>query len=166
VPETPSATRTSEHEIRIDARPETVFAFFTDPAKIVRWMGNEATLDPRAGGICRVNMVRKIGQAAACGEFVEVVPYSRVVFTWGWEGALFGVPPASTRVEVSLVPDGGGTLVRLVHSDLPEHAVEVHEAGWEHYLERLAVSAAGGDPGPDDWLAPGVSPPEAPGEAA
>jgi uncharacterized protein YndB with AHSA1/START domain len=166
VPETPSATRTSEHEVRIDARPETVFGFFTDPAKIVRWMGNEATLDPRPGGVFRVNMVREIGEAAACGEFVEVAPYSRIVFTWGWEGDLFGVPPASTRVEVSLVPDDDGTIVRLVHSELPEEAVEVHQAGWKHYLDRLAVAGAGGDLAPDDWLAPGVAPPNAPGETA
>jgi uncharacterized protein YndB with AHSA1/START domain len=166
VPETPSATKTFEHEIRIDAPPEAVFGYFTDPMKMVRWMGNEATLDPRPGGICRVNMIREIGEAAAIGEFVEVVPYSRVVFTWGWEQGLFGVPPASTRVEVSLVPDGSGTLVRLVHSELPEEAVEAHEAGWSHYLKRLSVAAAGGDPGPDEWLAPGISPPGAPGEAA
>ncbi len=166
MPETPSATRTAEHEIRIDARPETVFAYFTDPAKMVRWMGNEATLDPRPGGICRVNMVRDIGAAAACGEFVEVVPPSRVVFTWGWERNLFGLPPASTRVEITLLPGGGGTVVRLVHTELPETAVEAHHAGWSHYLKRLAVAAAGGDPPPDDWLAPGLSRPETSGEAA
>jgi uncharacterized protein YndB with AHSA1/START domain len=166
VPERQSATRTVEHEIRIDARPETVFAFFTDPAKMVRWMGSEATLDPRPGGICHLRMIREVGEAAVRGEFVDVVPYSRVVFTWGWDRDLFGVPPASTRVEVSLAPDGAGTIVRLVHSELPEEAVEVHEAGWEHYLERLGLAAAGGDPGPDEWLAPGVSRPDAPGEAA
>jgi uncharacterized protein YndB with AHSA1/START domain len=158
VPETPSATRTVEHEIRINAPPEVVFAYFTDPVKIVRWMGSEATLDPRPGGICRVNMIREIGEAAVVGKFLEVVPYSRVVFTWGWEGDLFGVPPASTRIEVSLIPDGSRTVVRLVHSDLPEEAVEAHTAGWLHYLKRLSVAATGGDPGPDDWLAPGISP--------
>jgi uncharacterized protein YndB with AHSA1/START domain len=155
--ETPSATRTVEHEIRIDAPPEAVFPYFTDPARMVRWMGSEATIDPRPGGICRVKFIRELGEAAAIGEFLEVVPYSHVVFTWGWEGDLFAVPPASTRVEVSLVPDGGGTLVRLVHSELPEESVEVHTAGWSNYLRRLSVAAGGGEPGPDEWLAPGIS---------
>ena len=166
MPETPSATRTVEHEIRIDAPPEAVFAYFTDPVKMVRWMGSDATLDPRPGGICRVNFVRDIGEAAAMGEFVEVVPHRRVVFTWGWEGDLFDVPPASTRVEVSLDPDGSATLVRLVHTEIPEGAVEVHDTGWLHYLTRLSVAAPGGDPGPDEWVAPGLSPPRAPGEVA
>ena len=152
----PSGTRTVEHEIRIAARPETVFAFFTDPARMVRWMGNEATLDPRPGGICRIDMSREIGQAAVLGEFVEVLPYSRVVFTWGWEPDPFGVPAGSSRVEVSLVREEGGTLVRLVHSELPEAGEAFHRAGWEHYGQRLATAALGGDPGPDEWLAPGM----------
>jgi uncharacterized protein YndB with AHSA1/START domain len=166
VPETPSATRTVEHEIRIEARQETVFAFFTDPARMLLWMGTEATLDPRPGGVFHVNFVRDIGQVAARGEFVEVVPYSRIVFTWGWERDVFSLSPTSTRVEVSLVPDGVDTVVRLVHSELPDEAVEVHQAGWENYLKRLAVAAPGGDPGPDEWVAPGLFPRGGPREAA
>jgi uncharacterized protein YndB with AHSA1/START domain len=157
VPEPPSATRTLEHEIRIEAPPEAIFPYFTDPAKMVRWMGNEATIDPRPGGICRVKMIRGIGEAAMIGEFVEVVPNSRIVLDWGWEQGLFGVPPSSTRVEISLIPDGTGTLVRLVHSELSEKGAEVHEAGWPNYLERLSLAVAGQDPGPDEWMAPGLS---------
>jgi len=35
----------------MDASPETVFAFFTDPEKLTRWLAVEATLDPRPGGM-------------------------------------------------------------------------------------------------------------------
>ena len=152
----PSGTRTVEHEIRIEASPETVFAFFTDPERMVRWMGSEATLDPRPGGICRIDMSRDIGRAAVVGQFVEVVPYSSVAFTWGWEPDAFGVPAGSSLVEVSLVPEEPGTLLRLVHSELPEQAENFHRVGWRHYAARLAKAAPGGDPGTDDWLAPGV----------
>ena len=38
-----------EKEVRIEARPETVFPFFTDPAKMTRWKGRSAVLDPRPG---------------------------------------------------------------------------------------------------------------------
>ncbi len=106
-----------------------------------------------------------MGEVAIIGKFVEVIPYSRIVFTWGWEQDLFGVPPASTRIEVSFVRDGSRTLVRLVHGELPEQAVEAHQAGWSHYLKRLSVAAPGGDPGPDEWLAPGI-PSDGPGDAA
>jgi uncharacterized protein YndB with AHSA1/START domain len=157
VPDAREATSTLEHEIRIEASPETVFGFFTDPARMVRWMGNKAKLDPRPGGVFQVDFVREIGQVAARGEFVEVVPFERLVFTWGIDLDAFGVAPSSTRVEVSLVPDGDATIVRLVHTELPEGSVSFHRAGWGHYLERLAAVHAGAQIGSDDWIAPDVS---------
>jgi uncharacterized protein YndB with AHSA1/START domain len=38
-------------EVRIGASPETVFAFFTDPEKLTRWLYDGATVDPRPGGV-------------------------------------------------------------------------------------------------------------------
>jgi len=140
-------TVASEHEVRIDARPETVFAFFVDPEKMRRWKGTEARLEPRPGGIYRVNVSAR---DVAVGTYVEIDPPKRVVFTWGWEGDEH-VPPGSSTVEVTLTADGEGTIVRLVHRDLPEHAGPKHAEGWEHFLPRLQVAAAGGDPGPDPW---------------
>ena len=41
-----------QREVQIAATPATVFAFLTDPAKIVSWMGVEATTKRiRAGSI-------------------------------------------------------------------------------------------------------------------
>jgi uncharacterized protein YndB with AHSA1/START domain len=137
-----------EREVRINARPETVFAFFTDPVKMMQWKGTDAALDPRPGGVYRVNVT---GSAIAVGEYVEIVPYTRIVFTWGWEGEGHPVPPGSTLVEVTLIPDGDATIVRLRHSGLTGEGVLQHAEGWEHYLPRLAIAAAGGDAGPDPW---------------
>jgi len=130
----------------IGAPPETVFAYFTDPERWLRWQGVEAALEPRDGGAFRMN-VRGDGWAA--GRFVEVRPPERVVFTWGWEGQ-DGLPPGSTTVEIDLRADGGGTTLTLRHRGLPDDtAAEQHRAGWDHYLDRLRIVAAGGDPGPD-----------------
>jgi uncharacterized protein YndB with AHSA1/START domain len=83
VPAPPGETEGEfEYELRIAASPETVFEHFTDPAKMVRWMGTEVTLDPRPGGVCRINPA---GHAVMSGRFVEVDPPRRVVFMWGWE---------------------------------------------------------------------------------
>ncbi len=140
-----------EREVRIAARPETVFEFFTDPEKMIRWKGRRAELDARPGGTYRVEIN---DQAVALGEYVEVDPPGRIVFTWGWEGQESGqgehaVPPGSSRVEITLEPHGDGTLVRLRHLDLPAEAREIHGQGWDLYLGRLAAAASGGDPGPD-----------------
>jgi uncharacterized protein (TIGR02453 family) len=133
----------------IDAAPETVFSFFRDRGRWLSWQGVTAEIDLRPGGTFRMN-VRGDGYAA--GEFVIVDPCERIVLTWGWENEALGVPPGSSTVEVTFEPDGGGTLVRLRHSGLPRTALDPHSEGWGHYLDRLTVRAAGGDPGPDPTL--------------
>jgi uncharacterized protein YndB with AHSA1/START domain len=140
-----------EREVKIDASPQTVFSYFVDPAKMSRWFGTSAELDPRPGGIYRVKINEQI---VARGEYVEVEADRRVVFTFGWEAeegseSYQAVAPGSSTVEVALEPDGEGTLVRFRHLDLPEDAREMHGQGWDLYLGRLAQAAAGGDPGPD-----------------
>ncbi len=114
-------------------------------------MGQAASFDPRPGGHYRVDVVP--GNTAS-GEFVELDPPRRLVFTWGWEpGGEGAVPPGSTTVEIELVPGADGTTLRFSHRGLPTaKAAESHAHGWDHYLERLAVAAADGDPGPDPWL--------------
>ena len=126
-----------------------MFACFTDPSLLVRWKGVEATLEPRPGGLYRV--VMSPGGDVVRGEFVEVVPHSRLVFTWGFEGAGAPVPAGASTVEVTLTPEGDTTVVRLVHRDLPARALDAHARGWAHFLERLRHVAAGEDPGRDDW---------------
>lgn len=135
-----------EREIRIEASPETVFAFLTDPAKMVRWMGTRAVFEPRAGGAYGVDIS---WGSRVSGEVVEVVPGSRVVFTWGWEREVFPVAPGASTVEIVLEQDGDGTLLRLTHRDLPAEMTAFHVLGWEHYLGRLALAAADRDPGRD-----------------
>lgn len=138
-----------EVEVRIAASPETVFDFFTDPDKMIQWMGRSAELDPRPGGgfRCVANE-----EAIAVGEYVELDPPHRVVFTWGWDGEESVTPPGSSRVEVLLAPAGDGTHLRLIHHDLPSsESAQKHGHGWRHYLDRLAASAVGEDPGPDKF---------------
>jgi uncharacterized protein YndB with AHSA1/START domain len=133
-------------EIVIDATPETIWPFLSEPDKLVQWHGTEAEIDPRPGGVYRVLVM---GQYPTAGEYVEVVPREKVVFTFGWEHEGNPVQPGSTTIEITLQPEGDKTRVRLVHRGLPEEAVADHTHGWDHYLDRLAIAAAGGSPGPD-----------------
>ncbi len=134
-------------EVMIDATPETIWPFLTQADKHVEWAGTEADINPTPGGIYRVLMGG--GQHQSAGEYVEVVPMEKVVFTFGWEREGNPIPPGSTTVEITLQPEGDKTRVRLVHRGLPDDAVADHGAGWAHYLDRLAVRSAGGDPGPE-----------------
>lgn len=132
-------------ERRVAAPPTTVYRYLTESERWARWQGVGATIDPSPGGLFRMEMAT--GQTAR-GEFLALEPDRRVVFTWGWIDHP-GVPPGSTTVEIELIPDGEGTLVRLTHRDLPPGEHQVHLAGWRHYLPRLVSVAEGGDPGPD-----------------
>ena len=135
-----------EVSVHIEATPDTVFQYFTDPTKYVQWMGTTARITSTPGGEYRVRMRDGVETS---GEFVEIDPPKRVVFTWGWEHDV-AVPPGSTRVEVTLEPDGTGTRVVLRHHDLPSaEQIEHHRQGWELYLNQLALRATGTDPGPD-----------------
>jgi uncharacterized protein YndB with AHSA1/START domain len=141
-----------EREIRIAARPETIFAFFTDPVKLIRWKGMRATLDPQPGGLFRVDIN---GRDVARGEYLEITPPHRIVLTWGWEGENSPLPPGASTVEIALMPDGPTTIVRLRHSGLPSLPLyQLHMQGWDHYLPRLTLAAEGYDPGPDPKASP------------
>jgi uncharacterized protein YndB with AHSA1/START domain len=134
-------------EIMIDATPETIWPFLTEADKMTAWFGTEAEIDAQPGGAYRV---LAMGEHPASGEFVEVVPLQKVVFTFGWAEAGNPVPAGSSTVEISLHPEGAKSLVRLEHRGLPAgEAIENHGHGWAHYLDRLALAAVGRDAGPD-----------------
>ena len=77
----------------------------------------------------------------ARGEYVEIDPPRRVVFTWGIEGRA-DFPPGSSTVEVVLQADGDETVVTLTHRDLPtEDYRRSHQGGWGEFLGVLAAVA-------------------------
>jgi uncharacterized protein YndB with AHSA1/START domain len=136
-------------ETQVAAPPATVFAYLTDPDKIVSWVGAEAATETHPGGLYLLKGVAGDPARIARGAFREVVPVHRLAYTFGWEGGK-EVPPGSSLIEIDLIERDGGTLVRLTHIGLPNEAqCASHTRGWTHYLSRLSVAAAGGNPGID-----------------
>ncbi len=145
-----------EVEQRLAGSPAEVFTYFTDPQKHRRWKGAETELEPRPGGVYRVMFAPEVWVR---GEYLIVEPPHRIVLTWGWESplelprGLRQVPPGSSIVEFTFVPDGDGTIVRVRHTGLPtSEAHWAHGTGWRVYLPRLAVVLRGDDPGEDPVL--------------
>jgi uncharacterized protein YndB with AHSA1/START domain len=129
-------------ETQIAAPQATVFAFLTDPDKLMRWIGTGAEMDPQPGGLYLLKNVA--GNSTARGAFREVVPVHRLAYSFGWDDRP-EVPPGSSLVEIDLIERDGGTLVRMTHSGLPNEEERAgHDKGWQHYFERLAIVAPGG----------------------
>jgi len=131
----------------LPAPPATVFAAWTDPTWVARWMcpvspdaGEpspvEAWLDLRVGGRFRIAMEIEGTTFVHEGEYLEITPPTRLVFTWR-------VPlesgPRLTRVTVDLQPaDGGTTEMELLHERLPDADLrDAHAAGWHAIGQRL-----------------------------
>jgi uncharacterized protein YndB with AHSA1/START domain len=135
-----------ERTIDIDADPTTVYEHFVDHDRFVQWMAPHARIEPRPGGSIR--WTHHNGDSCE-GQFVELVPGRRIVFTYGWDRPDVEVPPGSTTVEISLTPTASGTRLHLIHRGLAGPMADAHHGGWGNYLGRLAATAEGRDPGPD-----------------
>ncbi len=129
---------------RLKASPAKVFAAWTDPEKIKRWMGPgeivtiRAEADPRAGGRFRIMMRNPAGEPHNVGGvYREVVANEKLVFTWAWDIAPPDEPYESL-VTVLLRPDDGGTLLTLTHERFfDEESRDGHEKGWNGALDKL-----------------------------
>jgi uncharacterized protein YndB with AHSA1/START domain len=128
----------------LKASPAKVFAAWTDPQKIMRWMGPggysipEAAADARVDGRFRIVMLSPEGTTHAVGgAYREYVLNEKLVFTWSWDAAP-GDSPHESLVTVVLKPDGSGTLLTLTHERLfDETSRDGHEKGWIGSLDKL-----------------------------
>jgi uncharacterized protein YndB with AHSA1/START domain len=125
-------------EIRIAASPATVFSLLTEPRQMVKWLAELVEADAQPGGIFR--LVQNGGPTIE-GIYLEVIADRKIVFTWG---GVEGLKPGQSTVEILLVPDGAGTLLRLRHFNLPDPALDAHHKGWElSGLPKLKDAAEG-----------------------
>jgi uncharacterized protein YndB with AHSA1/START domain len=133
---------------RLNARPEKVYAAWTDPQKIARWFGpasvkagsEKAEIDARIGGRYRISFTMENGEYSEVGGvYRELVPNERLVFSWAWHST----PERESLVTVSLKPDGDGTLLTLHHEQFFDQAAcEGHTRGWRVVLDKLETYLA------------------------
>jgi uncharacterized protein YndB with AHSA1/START domain len=129
------------HRLTIAAPASVVYRHLTTVEGLLRWIGVEAIADPVPGG--RLQWTHENG-ATMVGRFIELIPPRRVVFAYGWKDDLMGVPPESTTVEIDLEERAGITTLTLTHRGVPSEAVDLHQQGWTHFLDRLRDALADG----------------------
>lgn len=125
---------------RFKAAPAKVYAAWSDPEKMKRWMGLGnvqkvvAECDLRVGGRYHIKMIMADDEHDVSGVYREIVPNEKLVFTWAWKST----PERESLVTVSFKPDGGGTLMTLHHEQFfDEAARDRHNAGWTSFMDRL-----------------------------
>jgi uncharacterized protein YndB with AHSA1/START domain len=128
---------------RLKATPGQVFSAWTDPEKIIRWFGPSdavqgsvrAKADVRTGGRYQMNFETADGERHQVGGvYREVVPNSRLVFSWAWHST----PERESLVTVTMTKDGDGTMLTLHHEQFfDDKARDGHQRGWTGTLEKL-----------------------------
>lgn len=145
-----------DHDLVIErtfaAAQARVFEAWTSPEVLRRWWGAgpdwtspAVEIDLRPGGRYRLSMqdpsglVRSVG-----GEYVEIDPPRRLVYTWAWEshGAEHD---AATLVTVEFREvSPGETAVTLTHTGFADgERRDLHREGWELCIANLATRVLG-----------------------
>ncbi|MFI7697786.1 SRPBCC domain-containing protein [Nonomuraea sp. NPDC049480] len=141
-------TQTVEFEITrvLDAPRELVWAAWTEPERFSRWFGprmmatpvGRITLDAWPGGLWRATLVGGEGfEVLLDGTYREVRAPARLVFTTG-DPESPGDGPASV-VTIDFTDAGGKTEMRF-----RQRGVNVEQAGWMEFLDRLAEHVTAG----------------------
>ena len=128
----------------IKAPRDRVYAAWTDPAQLKQWFGpetvqtRELVADVRVGGKFRWDLNNAEGEKMTCrGEYRELHPGKKIVFTWQWEDDEDWENHVSI-VTVELADAGGGTELRLTHEKLPnKESRDGHTRGWNSALDKL-----------------------------
>ena len=128
----------------INAPRDRVYAAWTDPALLRKWFGPEnvrtrdLVADAREGGQFRWDLTNPEGEEmTVVGEYRELQPGRKVVFTWQWQDDEDWEGHKSI-VTVELFDCDGGTEVRLIHEQLPsEESRDRHSEGWTSLLKKL-----------------------------
>ncbi len=135
---------------------ELVFEAWSNKEHLYKWMGPTpqinlalAEVDFREGGRYRFGLEEKDCSANTSyvqGEYVEITPPEKLVFTWIWE------PPLEeayieTLVTVRFYEIENGTKVVLLHQRLMnQESCERHRSGWSGTLDKMAVFLPNAEP--------------------
>lgn len=140
---------TSETSLRLSriypAPREEVFQAWTDPKALERWFAPSdqfvtmvPILELRPGGRYRVEMHKGDETHVVVGQYREIRPPEKLVYTWRWETD----PDRGTEdtiVTVEFHERGAATELVLIHEKLPSvEQRDKHEHGWKGCLEQLA----------------------------
>jgi uncharacterized protein YndB with AHSA1/START domain len=131
----------------LTASPARAFEAWTKPEILHKWWGQDEghttpviEVDLQVGGSWRIEIQPPNNEERITigGEYLEIVPNEKLVFTWRWGRMDTNAP--STVVTVVFLPHPKGTVLRLTHKRFTEEPDKAHhEEGWQGILSALAL---------------------------
>jgi uncharacterized protein YndB with AHSA1/START domain len=123
--------------------PRVVFDAFSDPSELAKWWGPAGfttpslEFQPRVGGAYRIEMQPPEGDAFyLTGEFREVEPPARLVYTFAWEDP--DPDDVETLVSLAFGDLGESTEVALAQGPFKTEARRaLHRDGWAQSFDKL-----------------------------
>lgn len=130
-----------EAEIALEAEPEAVWSALTDARELTNWFPLQAGVEPGEGGKIHVSWD---GSWEADMEIEVWKPGKHLRTTWPWtdEEGMRGRPNQVAVDYYIEARQGGGTVLRLVHSGFPvgdewEDIFDGTRRGWSYELQSL-----------------------------
>jgi uncharacterized protein YndB with AHSA1/START domain len=127
------------------APAQAVFAAWTSPEMLRRWYppGADwdtpvAEVDLRVGGKLRLVMRSPTDEEfGGGGEYQEITPGQRLVFTWAWDRPDIGGGTQLVEVEFREHPNGTTTVVMTNRGLTDDETRKSHRDGWEGSFDNL-----------------------------
>jgi uncharacterized protein YndB with AHSA1/START domain len=125
--------------IEVNASRDAVFETLIDPAKLNRYMAENAVIEPRIGG--RYQLGWKDGGPV---KILELVPSQKLAYSWEYK------KESDTIVTWTLEGSGNKTRLVLVHSGFaPNRECSDYNTGWMAFLNRIKSLAEN-----ENWVRP------------
>lgn len=142
---TPADRSVLRMERTFNAPAQAVFDAWTSAEVLGRWWhgGSDwdtpvAEVDVRVGGKLRLVMRSPDGEEfGGSGEYIEITPPNRLVFTWTWDGHEGHEGSQLVEVEFNEGDDGNTTVVLTNRGLRDEESKRSHEEGWQASFDNL-----------------------------
>lgn len=131
----------------INAPRQRVFDAWTQPEHLKNWWRANpewsteiADVDLQVGGQYRLGMrdPEQEGPFVCFGEFLEITPPEKLVYTWSWEAPAMDV--GKTLVTVEFLEKGDAAEIVLTHERFPSaEAASKHHEGWLACINHCAA---------------------------